>query len=62
MDGGHALSASYDKTLRLWDLGGGETLAVLWVEEGPRCLAALGGGRVLVGDRTGKVRVVRVVY
>jgi WD40 repeat protein len=62
LDRQHALSGGGDCTLRLWDLASGQTLAVLWVEEKPTYLAALGDGRVLVGDRSGKVRVVRVVW
>jgi WD40 repeat protein len=57
-----ALSTAYDHTLRLWDLHTGESLAVLHLDESPMCLACLNERFVAVGDDTGKVRVIEIVW
>ena len=55
-DGRHALSASSDRTIRLWDIKDGVCLAMALLESSPLAIAVGRDGRtVLCGDRVGNV-------
>jgi WD40 repeat protein len=59
-----ALSLSYDRTIRLWDLLESRCLDIIHMDYPPYPLAdialALGGRRVAVGDAGGRVHVIRL--
>jgi hypothetical protein len=56
------MSASTDRTIRLWSLDTGECLAGLDVEAAITCAAATADGSCLVaGDEAGNVHVMQVV-
>jgi WD40 repeat protein len=55
-DGRHALSGSYDRTLKLWDLNDRVCLATLPLESSPLAITVGSDGHtILFGDRVGNV-------
>lgn len=54
------VTGSMDKTIRLWDAGTGESLAVLEHDCGVSCLRELADGRILVGDDDGRLLILEV--
>ena len=59
-DGRHAISASSDRTLKVWDLGNGQELATVTLEGALRCIAlAPDGVTILAGDGAGNVYCLR---
>jgi WD40 repeat protein len=51
-----AVSGSYDRTLRVWDLDTGEMLAVTTLDAPVSAVAAAPNGRsVVAGDQSGRV-------
>jgi WD40 repeat protein len=60
-DGRRAVSASWDKTLRVWDLESGKELTSL-TADGPTtsCAISLDGRTIVAGDATGKIHILRM--
>ena len=57
-DGRFAVSASEDKTLKVWDLRTGQSLATLEAHAPFNCCAATTGGKtILAGDGTGALHI-----
>ena len=54
-DGKRAASASYDKTLRVWDLETGLTLATFHCDARAMCCAFAGGQTIVGGDAGGRL-------
>jgi WD40 repeat protein len=60
-DGRHAVSASRDKTLRVWDIQSGEELALLTADASATACAVSSGSRTIVaGDAAGNVHILRM--
>ncbi|MEG3960526.1 WD40 repeat domain-containing protein, partial [Microcoleus sp. herbarium2] len=60
-DGKTAISASPDKTLKIWDLLGGKEIASFSGDSGFCCCAVLPDGvTVVAGDRSGRVHFLRL--
>lgn len=60
-EGEHAVSASHDKTLKLWDLRNGACLATFTADTGVlACAVAPDGKAVVAGDRSGTVHFLRL--
>lgn len=58
LDGGRAISGSYDRTFRVWDLESGQTLKILKGRmAGGRALALLDEGRALSGFADGTIQM-----
>ena len=55
--GGHCVSASYDKTLRVWDLTKSAEAAVLRGHSAPVLDFCISGSKVMSGDRSGVAMV-----
>ena len=61
-DGRPAISASQDRTLKVWDLHTGQELAAVALEGVLECVAlSPDGATVLAGDRAGNVYCLRYV-
>jgi WD40 repeat protein len=60
-NGQRALSVAADGTLRLWALDTGKALSVLHIPEDPVILAVIDDQRVVVGDRTDRIRVMQII-
>jgi WD40 repeat protein len=61
-DGRHAVSASYDYTLRVWDLESGKELASLTADAPMASCAVSSDGRTIVaGDATGNMHFLQLV-
>jgi TIR domain/APAF-1 helical domain/WD domain, G-beta repeat len=61
-DGRRAVSASYDNTLRVWDLESGKELALLEADGATTsCAFSLDGQRIVAGDASGRVHLLRLV-
>ena len=59
--GRHAVSTSFDRTSRLWDVQTGNCLTVLPLDGSPTCFALSSSGPdVILGDGTGDVYYVRL--
>jgi WD40 repeat protein len=57
-DGRIAVSTSIDNTLKVWDLGTGQTLATLKTNAPLRCCAVTPDGRtILAGDHGGALHI-----
>ncbi|MDT9296124.1 MAG: WD40 repeat domain-containing protein, partial [Arthrospira platensis PCC 7345] len=60
-DGKRAVSASDDKTLKLWDLATGEEIASFTADAGFwACAVAPDGAGVVAGDESGRVHFLRL--
>ena len=61
LNGGIAVSASRDKTLRVWDVAKGGLLAVFTCDSEPKCCAAVDDGHLIVaGDAAGHLHFLRL--
>ena len=61
-DGRRAVSASWAKTLRVWDLESGKELALLTADSATTCCAvSLDGRTIVAGDASGRVHFLRLV-
>ena len=54
-DGNRALSASHDKTLRVWDLETGKSIAVYPLESGGMSVAVAAENRIIAGTASGQL-------
>ena len=54
-DGRRAVSASYDRTLKVWDLDTGASVTTFRCDAVPRCCAWAGDRRIFAGDDSGRV-------
>jgi WD40 repeat protein len=54
-DGQRAVSASRDKTLKVWDLETGAVVATFSCDGSARCCAFAGAGKIVAGDAGGRV-------
>ena len=54
-DGRQAVSASYDKTLKVWDLETGALVATFTCDAAALCCALCDARRIVAGDRSGRV-------
>jgi WD40 repeat protein len=52
---GRVISASVDKTLRIWDVDTGKTLAILYGEAAFRSIVIVDSHRFVAGDALGNV-------
>ena len=60
-DGRHAVSASRDNTLRVWDLESGKELALLTADSPTiSCAVSLDGRTIVAGDVIGKIHILRM--
>jgi WD40 repeat protein len=59
-DGRRAVSASSDKTLRVWDLETGVTFAMFTCDHEVKSCAFMGDDRLIAGDRGGRVHFLRL--
>jgi len=50
-----AVSASDDKTLKVWDLASGQCVATFQCDGPPRCCAFVNNSRMVAGDAGGRV-------
>jgi hypothetical protein len=57
---GRAVSASEDKTLKVWDLDTAEALATFTADAALLCCAFAGGQTILAGDRGGHVHFLKL--
>jgi WD40 repeat protein len=58
-DGRRALSASADKTLKLWDLETGTPLAAFTADSDPFAVATAANDRFVAGSRDGRLDILR---
>jgi WD40 repeat protein len=59
-DGRHAVSASRDNTLRVWDLESGKELALLTADSPTiSCAVSLDGRTIVAGDVIGKMHILK---
>jgi WD40 repeat protein len=56
-DGKWAVSASYDKTLKVWDLGTGRPIAGFTCDAGVRCCAFASARTIVASDAGGRIHV-----
>jgi len=54
-DGRRAVSASFDRTLKVWDLKTGAVVASFTCDAPARCCAFAGAHRIVAGDEGGRV-------
>jgi WD40 repeat protein len=54
-DGRRAVSASRDRTLKVWDLETGAAVATFTCDAVARCCAFAGDRRIVAGDESGRV-------
>ena len=54
-DGKGAVSASYDRTLKVWDLETGSFIATFYCDAAALCCACADGRRIVAGDQGGRV-------
>ena len=54
-DGKRAISASLDKTLKMWDLETGQVIATFYCDGRAWCCAFAADGRIVAGDQGGRV-------
>ena len=60
-DGRRAVSASEDKTLKVWDLEQGKCLATFSIDDSMyACVAALDGLTLVAGDKSGRIQCLRL--
>jgi len=60
-DGARALSASEDRTLKLWDLETGRELAMFTADEPLSCCAVAQHGALLVAAGAGRVHILQLL-
>jgi WD40 repeat protein len=61
-DGKHAVSASADRTLRVWDLASGRTTATFTADAGvSACAVAVDGITIVAGDGLGRLHFLRLI-
>jgi WD40 repeat protein len=59
VDGCHAVSVSYDHTLKVWDLSDGQVIVTLETHAPLTCCAlTIDGKTILAGDSVGAVHIV----
>jgi len=62
LDGRRAVSASYDPTLRLWDLESGKEIATFTGEDDMgNCAVASDGRTIIAGDVSGRMHFLQLV-
>jgi hypothetical protein len=54
-DGRRAVSASWDKTLKVWDVGSGHVEAAFTCDSAAQCCAFDGGRTIVADDAAGRV-------
>ena len=59
-DGRQAVSASGDRTLKVWDLASGELLVALTCDQSMTCIAAASDRVFVAGDSGGTVHVMEL--
>ena len=60
-DGRRAVSASYDKTLKVWDLETGAVLAAFTCDASAHCCAFAGAHGIFAGDSVGRVHFLELM-
>jgi WD40 repeat protein len=60
LDGRRVISASWDKTLKVWDLDNGLLLATFHCDAPARCCACADERRIVGGDDGGRVYILRL--
>ena len=61
-DGDRVISASYDKTLKVWDMKTGQVIASFTGESGMLCCAVAPDGlTIAAGDKSGRVHFLRLM-
>lgn len=53
--GYRAVSASDDRTLKVWELASGTVIATFTCDAAALCCACAGGGKIVAGDQSGRV-------
>src|SRR5580658_3935580 len=56
-DGKRAVSASFDKALKVWDLDGGQCIATFHCDAPARCCAFADNHRIVAGDDAGRIYI-----
>jgi WD40 repeat protein len=59
-DGRSVVSASWDRTLKVWDLESGACLATFTCDAAARCCATTVGGKIVAGDEGGRVHFLQL--
>jgi WD40 repeat protein len=60
-DGRRAVSASYDKTLKVWHLETGEAVATFTCDASAMCCAFAGVRSIVTGDSAGRVHFLELM-